>query len=338
MRVLVVATLGPFHLLQPDYNAEHVVSALRATGAESWLLAGLHPGALADPRWPEDADLALQLAVVRGARATGARLIEVRGGPAEAIGESRELRRILRELGREEQLTAVEAAERRLGEVLARALGPGEALDGEVKALAREAHETRLRELNQGPGTAYLETVARETARNMLALGLGDAALVVSADEWPLLEAALAEQGIAATIPHALDLAHAQAEQARSVLDRAMRLAEGENLEGLDRALSDVDSPEARFHRARLRIASGQLDDARAILQALLDEGFDEPPFLPGWAFALLGDLQERAGDLASAQRAYSSTVGMGYSPPEAKELARAGLTRLTARVETGGL
>jgi hypothetical protein len=330
MRVQAVATLGPFHLLQGGYNAEHVVSVLRATGERTWLLAGLRPGALEDPGWPDDADLALELAVVRGARVAGARLIEVRGGPEGAVQDGRDLRRFLSESGHEEGLAAVEAVERRLGEALTRPLGPGDALAGEVKAFALAAHETRRRDLGEGPGTAHLESVAAGTAEQVRALGLEAAALAVSADEWPLLEAALRDCGIDIEVPRELDPAHAESERARAVLDRAIRLAEDEDLEDLDHALARVDSPEARFHRATLRIVTEQFDDARVILQALLDEGFDEPPFLPGWTLARLGDLQERAGDLTGAQRSYRATLGLRYSPVEACELARAGLTRVT--------
>ncbi|MBW6456998.1 MAG: hypothetical protein K0A98_14040 [Trueperaceae bacterium] len=333
-RLTLIPLMGPWHLRHPRWNVVTVRDALEASAPQVLWTTALPPDFDRDPGWRDGDEIALPWTVAPWAAARGTPL---RGIGAPGAEDAADFERYLAGYPQARSpLDAARAALRPLHELLPQALDLPRIL-GEVLPPLADELRARLEAFGDGPGTGWRlrrARAAREAiASDLQATGAARGAVLVEADLWPALTAALDEAGLAwspAASPPVSDDA-----RLRSLLDVAWR-GEAADVGGLLGRLRELDLAEARFLEAQLLLAHDHAAEALEVLEAAAAGDFREPYLLPGLLLARLGQLRDLAGKRDRALQAYRGALALGWAPAEAREAAEAGM-RTPFAIEDGG-
>ena len=326
MPLHLVPLVGPFHRRFPRYNAVTVREIVAELDPDLVATTALVDGAFEAPDW-RDVDEPGLAAVVDWARA--------RKRPAVALGTAspdptaaHDFVRYLRESGgAEEALAEVDEAERPLVELLEGALDLGRIRD-ELEPLVATLHDRKVARFGDGPGTDWLEERASAAAQRVASLEGERIALLVPIDQLPPLR-----RSLQATLPPGIPLGEApdvppsEAARRRALIDAAF-LGRGDDAASLVSALREVEGPEARLAEAETLLRHGHAAEALELLIETTREDFSDPPYLPGWLLARLGQLYDLDDRREEAKKAYRGVLALAWAPAPAREAARAGLER----------
>lgn len=270
--LLLVPTLGPFHLLHPRYNAVSVLEYIRQHPPGHVLLASYGPEELATGAWRDEGELAL-FHVLPWAQAAQI--------PVEALDTSSHLKaeanRFHEALSQfpkgQEILASARGLEERLQTLLTTSQPPqafwSEATLGEL----REYRAGYAKHFGEGPATGFRHERMEKVAENLKLRTQPQEPTVVLAD---LLDFALLHE----LLPGAWSpepRPPTQAERQRSVLDRAWRLEESDDWGALLGQLAEIEGPEAQYCAAQIYLAAGQPADALELLEGLIHTDFGFP-------------------------------------------------------------
>jgi tetratricopeptide (TPR) repeat protein len=326
----LIPLMGPWHLRHPRWNVVTVRDALEALAPEVLWTTALPPDFDRDPSWRDTDEIALPWTVTPWAARRGTPL---RGVGAPGAEEAADFERYLAAYPQARSpLDAARAALRPLNELLPQALDLPRVLNEVLPPLAAELR-VRLETFGDGPGTGWRGRRARVACERIAADlratsatdggGAARGTVLVEADLWPALAAALDGAGIAwspAASPPVSDDA-----RLRSLLDVAWR-GEAADVAGLIGRLRELDLAEARFLEAQLLLAHDHAAEALEVLEAAAAGDFREPYLLPGLLLARLGQLRDLAGKRDRALQAYRGALALGWVPVEARAAAEAGM------------
>lgn len=316
VRMVLLPSLGAFHLLHPRYNAATVLSILERAHPLVLYLASHSEEGLKEGRWREEDPLLFHLLP----------WAEERGIPVVALDEEAHLKaeaEAFREAlgqfpGGRLHLERMAAFDEALLALLKEPLTP--------EALASEAFLGRLREVyggfaqafGEGPATGFRK---RRMARVAEALRGKEGAVVADLLDYPFL---------AEAFPEALPKAHepGEAERERALLDRAWQLREEDDWGKLLEGLFALGSPEALYLAAQVYLAAGEWREALSLMEEVVRGDFQHPEYLPGYVLARFGQLLDLAGERERALRAYRGVLALSWAPEEARSIAQAGLRR----------
>lgn len=318
MALKLVPLVGPFHRRFPRYNAV-TVRELTAR-CEPGLLAttALAPGSLDRADWRDQDEPAL-IETVRWAERAGLP-IEALGEPSPDPTAMADAERYLREsAGDHPALQAIDLAATQVRELLGRALDAAR-LRGELMPAVERLHAARLDWFGDGPGTDWLEARAEAMAQRLRPLARQRTVVLVPIDHLPALRPRL--EGLEGELP---EVPPSDAARRRALLDTALA-GEVDDPSALLAALRELAEPEARLAEAELLLAHGHAAEALAVLAEASLGDFAEPPYLPGWLLARLGQLYDLDGRREDASRCYRGVLALSWAPPAIREAAREGL------------
>lgn len=314
VRMVLLPSLGPFHILHPRYNAATVLAILEAQAPPAVYLASHSPQGLEGGAWREEDPLLFHLLP----------WAEERGIPVVALdqeahlkGEAEAFRQALAQhpLGAP-HLERMGAFDQALLGLLKRPLTPELLADPafwqEVEAVYRGFAEA----FGEGPATGFR---AHRMARVAEALRGREGAVVADFLDYPFLLKALPQ---ATFPPHT----PTEAERVRALLDRAWQLKEEDDWAALLQGLMEVGTPEALFLAAQIYLAAGQWEDALLLMEEVFRMDFQHPGYLPGYVLARFGQLLDLSGQRERALRAYRGVLALSFAPEEARAIALAGL------------
>lgn len=318
MPVLILPTLGPFHILHPRYNAVTVLEMARACGPRAILLASYGPAELEAGTWRDAGDLPL-FHLLPWAEASGvevAALDEQSGLKAQAD----QFREVLAQFPKGQEMLAQAAGlEQQLQALLTRPLLPAEPSSSAFLTELWAYLEGFARVFGEGPATGFRKQRMRAVAEKIRALGEGRWVVLADLLDYPYLLREI--PGSTGPSEHASSPAEAD----RAILDRAWRLEEKDDWGLLLQQLQEVGTGEAQYLAAQVYLAAGQPEDALALMEPLLHTEFVHPAYLPGYVLARYGQLKDLAGDRQAALKAYQATLALSWVPAEAREIALAG-------------
>jgi hypothetical protein len=221
-------------------------------------------------------------------------------------------------------------AEADLRDVLSK---PLEAINvhGPMLEVIREYQAATVAALEEGPGTAHRVKRLEVLKQNLAEIDLSNCVVLAPLDDLPaLLELPNAR------VPDLTDFKPGEASRFRSVVDRAYRLEESDDLNILVHALLELDGPpdgslgrialEARFAASGLYLAVGDLESARDLLEAVAMGQFERPSYLPGFVLSRLGQVRDLQLEREMAVRAYRAALGLAWLPLEARQVCESGL------------
>ncbi|GEM85445.1 hypothetical protein [Meiothermus granaticius] len=317
--MLLLPTLGPFHLLHPRYNAVSVLEYVRQQAPQQVWLASYGPEELAAGTWRDEGELPLfhLLPWAQAARVP----VEALDSRAYLKAEADRFRQALSQFPKGQEILASAAGlEERLQSLLTTPQSPQTLWSPAILA-ELQAYLTDYRErFGEGPATGF-----RQERMQALASQLRDRQptepVVILADllDYALLRGLLPE----AQTPE--PQAPSPAERQRSVLDRAWRLEASDDWGALLAQLAEVGSPEAQYCAAQIYLAAGQPGDALELLEELIHSEFSFPEYLPGYVLARYGQLADLSNQRDKALRAYQAVLALAWAPREAQEIALAG-------------
>ncbi len=316
--MVVLPTLGPLHVLHPRYNARTVAELVLATGAREVFLASYSPEGLKEKVWRDNNELALfeldQLAE------RGRLQLVALGEDAERLQREGELfMEYLADMPRSEEVQAKFAEiDGAIAALLQQPRMPAEFASPEfIEQLSAEL--ARRAELaGEGPATGFRERRMEQVADSLQ--GRDGAVVLVDVLDYP----ALLRRLPGARGPWNKD--PGKAERERAVMDRAWRLENEQEWGDLLAQLSGIEAPEAAYLASQIYLAAGQLEDSLRILEEVSHGDFSRPEYLPGYVLARLGQLYDLTGRRDKALRAYGAVRALSWAPPEAREIALAGL------------
>ncbi len=319
MSVLVIPTLGPFHILHPRYNGVTVAELVKAHQPEKIVLASYSPEELAAQSWRDQNEISFFHVLPWAERARVA--VEALDSQAHLKAEAEQFREALRQYPKGQQaLEQVQALEERLEWLLSTPRTPEEFAQEMVLEVLWAYHQGYVQAFGEGPATGFRRQRMAEVA-GRLRDSQGRVAVLVDVLEYPLLlEHLLPEQRLLLG-PHT----PTEPERQRSVLDRAWQLNESDDWAVLLQQLQEVEGPEALYCAAQIYLAAGQAEDAYALLEQLVHSDFQHPAYLPGYTLARYGQLADVLGQRDQALRAYKAVLGLSWAPMEAREIALAG-------------
>lgn len=319
MSVLLVPTLGPFHILHPRYNGVTVLELTRLYQPETLYLASYSSQELGAQRWRDQNELSFFHVLPWAERV---------GLPVVALDEAEHLRRQALEFRQaleqyprgQEFLRRASPLEEALRALLTEPMTPERLAQGDTIEALRAHHQGYVELFGEGPATGFRSLRMREVAKRIPLRGERSVVLVDVLD-YPLLVEALPEGSYRFPQAHT----PTELERWRSLLDRAWRLSESDDWGLLLEGLQAVREPEALYCAAQIYLAAGQLEDAFVLLEELLHTDFSHPAYLPGYALARYGQLADALGQRERALRAYQAVLGLSWAPAEAREIALAG-------------
>lgn len=320
MSVLLLPTLGPFHILHPRYNAVTVLELLKAHSPSEILLASYGPAELHSGQWRDHNELSF-FHVLPWAQRAGLS-VEALDTLSHLRDEAQAFRQVLGQYPQGQQALARAAdLEAHLSQILT---SPKTPHDFAIQATLQALQEYTLgyaRLFGEGPATGFRRERMEQIAEGLKlkAEGQGQVAVLVDLLDYPFLKALLPST----ELPQAST--SSEAERQRSVLDRAWRLEESDDWALLLGQLQEVEGPEAMYCAAQIYLAAGQPEDAFALLEQLVHTDFQYPEYLPGYALARYGQLADALGQRDKALRAYAAVLALSWVPQEAKEIALAG-------------
>lgn len=316
VRMLLLPSLGPFHILHPRYNAATVLALLDEVSPPVLYLASHSEDTLREGVWREEDPLLFHL--LPWAEEKGVPVVAL-DEEAHLKGEAEAFRQALAQhpLGAP-HLERMRAFDEALLALLKTPLTP-EVLGSEAFLdRLRGVYEGFTRAFGEGPATGFRE---RRMGRVAEALVGKEGAVVVELLDYLFL---------AERFPGAQPKAHeaTEAERQRALLDRAWQLKEEDNWAGLLEGLFQVGSPEALYLAAQIYLAAGEWREALALMEEVFRMDFQHPGYLPGYVLARMGQLLDLAGERERALRAYRGVLALSWAPEEARAIALAGLRR----------
>ncbi|WP_026175098.1 hypothetical protein [Thermus igniterrae] len=314
VRMLLLPSLGPFHILHPRYNATTVLALLEEARPEVLYLASHSEEGLREGLWREEDPLLFHL--LPWAEARGVEVVAL-DREAHLKGEAEAFRQALAQHPRgEPHLERMQAFDQALLDLLRTPLSP-EVLGSEgFLARLKGVYQGFAQAFGEGPATGFR---ARRMAQVASLLEGREGAVVADLLDYPFL---------AERFPQALPKAHTptEAERARALMDRAWQLQEGDDWAGLLEGLFAIGSPEALYLAAQVYLAAGEWREALALMEEVFRMDFQHPGYLPGYVLARFGQLLDLAGERARALRAYRGVLALSWAPEEARAIALAGL------------
>lgn len=319
MAVLVIPTLGPFHLLHPRYNGVTVAELVKAHQPEKIFLASYSPEELAAQSWRDQDEVSFfhVLPWAEGAKVE----VEALDTQAYLRAESELFRLALQQNPKGQQaLSQVQGLEEDLKWILSGSRTPGDFAQEPVVQVLRAYHRGYVQAFGEGPATGFRQQ-RMEQVVEQLKVTQEPAVVLVDVLEYPVLLEGLPP------VLYRLPGAHTPSvpERQRSLLDRAWRLDRSDDWAILLQQLQEVDGPEAIYCAAQIYLAAGQAPDAFALLEQLVHTDFPYPAYLPGYTLARYGQLADLMGQRDKALRAYRAVLGLSWAPQEAREIALAG-------------
>ncbi|WP_200874493.1 tetratricopeptide repeat protein [Thermus caliditerrae] len=313
VRMLLLPSLGPFHILHPRYNAATVLALLEKAEPPVLYLASHSEEALREGLWREEDPLLFHL--LPWAEAKGIPVVAL-DEEAHLKGEAEAFREALAQhpLGAS-HLERMRAFDEALLDFLKTPLTP-EALGSETfLGRLREVYEGFAQAFGEGPATGFR---ARRMAKVAEALPQEGAVVADLLDYLFLAE----------RFPEARPKAHepTEEERQRALLDRAWQLREEDDWAGLLEGLFGVGSPEALYLAAQVYLAAGEWQEALKLMEEVFRMDFQHPGYLPGYVLARLGQLLDMDGQRERALRAYRGVLALSWAPEEARAIALAGL------------
>lgn len=320
MSLLLVPTLGPFHILHPRYNAVSVVELVRQHRPTQILLASYGPEDLQTGSWRDQNELPLFHVLPWAAKA---------GVAAEAVDGDSSLKaeadRFLEALSRfprgGQVLGEVEGLEASLQTLLTTPKTPEDIYSNETLAVLSGYLDGYARRFGEGPATGFRRERMGRVASEVRGRRPEAENLAVLVD---LLDYAVLHELLPATRPPQPG-PPSEAERERSVLDRAWRLEEKDDWGTLLTGLQEVEGPEAQYCAAQIYLAAGRPQDALELLESLVHSDFSTPEYLPGYTLARYGQLADLDGQRDKALRAYQAVLALSWAPKEARDIASAG-------------
>jgi hypothetical protein len=326
--VLVLAQVGPLHAQSPMFNAQTVLEIVRFTGAKRVVLTDVSPADWSSGAW-RDTENPVLFALEDD------RISVTAIGPdwAWALSEQSQMFEFLKQFpaGRT-RLQQAGRAEANLRDVLTKPLEAA-VVHNEMLEVIREYHTATTAALEEGPGTAHRVKRLEELTKNLTELDLTDCVVLAPLDD---LSALLEMPNT--RVPNLIDFKPGEASRFRSVVDRAYRLEESDDLNILVHALLELDGPpdsslgrialEARFAASGLYLAVGDLESARDLLEAVAMGQFERPSYLPGFVLSRLGQVRDLQDERDMAIRAYRAAIGLAWLPLEARQVCESGLER----------
>jgi tetratricopeptide (TPR) repeat protein len=314
VRMLLLPSLGPFHILHPRYNAATVLAILEKARPPVLYLASLSEEDLKTGRWREEDPLLFHL--LPWAEGKGVPVVAL-DEEAHLKGEAEAFREALAQhpLGKP-YLERMAAYEEALLALLKTPLTPGVLGSPDYLARLKAAYGGFVQAFGEGPVTGFRE---RRMAKVVEALKGKDGAVIAEVLDYPFL---------AEAFPDALPGEHepTEAERERALLDRAWQLREGDDWAGLLEGLFAIGSPEALYLAAQIYLAAGEWREALALMEEVFRMDFQHPEYLPGYVLARFGQLLDLAGERERAIRAYRGVLALSWTPEEARAIAQAGL------------
>lgn len=309
MVLRMLPTLGPFHLLQPRYNAATLLELAKAVRPEVVLLASW----ALPPSLEEEPALWALFAWA-----------EAQKVPVEAVGpwgkeEAEAFRKALKAFPQgETYLARIAEWEKGLVDLLSAPLTPKRlSEEGFVESL--EAHlEALAQAFGEGPATGFRKGRMAEVAKR-LKEERRRALVLVEVLDYPYLLPAFPEARPGDHLP-------TEAERQRALLDRAWLLREEDDWGALLEGLFQMATPEALFLAGQVYLAAGQPEEALGIFEEVFRMDFHTPPYLPGYFLARFGQLLDHFGQRERAKKAYRGVLALSYAPEEARSIALAGL------------
>jgi len=318
--VLIIPTLGPFHILHPRYNAVSVLELLKAARPKRIVLASYSPQDLQSGSWRDEAELALFHVLPWAGEAKVE--IQALDLSANLKVESERFREALSLFPQGQQvLQGATALEQSLQTLLTTPKTAQDFFSQETLALLREYHRGYARLFGEGPATGFRQERMERVAESLRPKAAGQEPTLVLADllDYAMLRELLPDTQSPAPTPSS------EAERQRSVLDRAWRLEESDDWAALLEQLQEVEGPEAQYCAAQIYLAAGQPQAALELLESLVHSDFQFPEYLPGYTLSRYGQLADWLGQRDQALRAYQAVLALSWAPKEAKETALAG-------------
>jgi hypothetical protein len=326
--VLVLAQVGPLHAQSPMFNAQTVLEIVRFIGASRVIVTDVSPADWSSGAW-RDTDNPVLFAL------DDDRFPVTAVGPdwSWAVSEQSQMFEFLKQFpaGRT-RLQQAGRAEADLRDVLSKPL-EAVVVHTELLETIREYQAATTAALEEGPGTAHRVKRLGIVKQSLAELDLTDCVVLAPLDDLPaLLELPNAR------VPDFTDFKPGEASRFRSVVDRAYRLEESDDLNILVHALLELDGPpdsslgrialEARFAASGLYLAVGDLESARDLLEAVAMGQFERPAYLPGFVLSRLGQVRDLQDERDMAIRAYRAALGLSWLPLEARQVCESGLER----------
>ncbi|AFV77007.1 hypothetical protein Theos_2006 [Thermus oshimai JL-2] len=314
VRMVLLPSLGPFHILHPRYNAATVLAILEAQAPSALYLASHSPEGLEGGAWREEDPLLFHL--LPWAEERGIPVVAL-DGEAHLKGEAEAFRQALAQhpLGAR-HLERMGAFDEALLALLRRPLTPEVLADRAFWEEVQGVYRGFAEAFGEGPATGFR---ARRMARVAEALRGKEGAVVADFLDYPFLLKALP----GATFPPHTPT---EKERVRALLDRAWQLKEEDDWAALLQGLLEVGTPEALFLSAQIYLAAGQWEDALALMEEVFRMDFQHPGYLPGYVLARFGQLLDLSGQRERALRAYRGVLALSFAPEEARAIALAGL------------
>ncbi len=316
--VLVIPTLGPFHILHPRYNGVTVLELVKAHQPEKIFLASYSPEELAAQSWRDQHEISFFHVLPWAERAQI--VVEALDDQAHLKAEAGHFQEALRQYPKGQQiLSQVQALEDNLRQLLCTPRTPEDFAQEALLEGLLAYHQGFQQAFGSGPATGFREERMAKVAKRLPYQQ--KAVALVDVLEYPLLVSLLAQ-----TDQHPLKThTPTEPERQRSVLDRAWQLSESDDWAVLLQQLQEVEGPEALYCAAQIYLAAGQPEDAFDLLEQLVHTDFQHPAYLPGYSLARYGQLADLLGQREKALRAYRAVLGLSWVPQEAREIALAG-------------
>ncbi len=319
MSVLVIPTLGPFHLLHPRYNGVTVLELIRAHQPEKIFLASYSPEELAAQSWRDHNELSL-FHVLPWAESVAIPL-EALDHQAQLKLEAERFREALQQYPKGQQfLSQVQSLEDNLKWVVCSPRTPEDFAQDAVLQALRAYHQGYVQVFGEGPATGFRRQRMAQVAEGLASLK-SRVAVLVDVLEYSLLLESLPPEQVVLPGSHT----PTEPERQRSVLDRAWQLSESDDWAVLLQQLQELEGPEALYCAAQIYLAAGQPEDAYQLMEELVHTDFQHPAYLPGYALARYGQLADWMGQRDKALRAYKAVLGLSWVPQEARDIALAG-------------
>jgi tetratricopeptide (TPR) repeat protein len=314
VRMLLLPSLGPFHILHPRYNAATVLAILERARPPVLYLASLSEEDLKTGRWREEDPLLFH--ILPWAEGKGVPVVAL-DQEAHLKGEAEVFREALAQhpLGKP-YLERMAAYEEALLALLKTPLTPGVLGSPDFWARLKAVYGGFVQAFGEGPATGFRE---RRMAKVVEALRGKDGAVIAEV---------LDHLFLAEAFPDALPGEHepTEAERERALLDRAWQLREGDDWAGLLEGLFAIGSPEALYLAAQVYLGAGEWREALGLMEEVFRMDFQHPEYLPGYVLARFGQLLDLAGERERAIRAYRGVLALSWTPEEARAIAQAGL------------
>jgi hypothetical protein len=318
--MMLIPTLGPFHILHPRYNGVTVLELARAARPSAIYLASYSATDLSSKVWREANEVSF-FHVLPWAEREGV-LVVALDQQSVLKAEADRFREALGMYPKgQEILTKAAELDNLLSSVITQPKSPEDFAREEVLQPLREYTRGFAELFGEGPATGFRRQRLEGVASQLASRKSQDENAVILVDllDYPMLLELLPH--LSAPTSHL----PSEPERQRSILDRAWRLEESDDWAQLLGQLQEIEAPEALYCAAQIYLAAGQPADALVLLDQLIHKDFQEPEYLPGYSLARYGQMADLEGERDKALRAYTAVLALDFAPQEAREIALAG-------------